>query len=116
MTYQIDQSGKIEQTAQDTILAYANSTEYALRIPKKLKRKIQELFRVNGIGNQPKVHYAAYNVFINKKKPERILHLKEALQLIKKTDGRLRECLSTLVDAQTRSVKASYQKLTPKST
>ncbi|KKR72468.1 MAG: hypothetical protein UU14_C0005G0036 [Candidatus Roizmanbacteria bacterium GW2011_GWB1_40_7] len=31
-------------------------------------------------------------------------------RLLKKTDGRLRECLATLVDAQPRSIKKSITK------
>lgn len=49
MTYQIDQSGKIEQTEKNTVIAYANGNQYAVMIPKKLKRKIQEAFRIHGM-------------------------------------------------------------------
>lgn len=167
MGYQVDQSGKVEQTNKDTVIAYSNGTQYAIVIPRKLKRKLQEVFRVHGfttlfiyylfsvglfyllknlkqentvvvdteypgkdriikqfvlalleanrsprhnisfarIGNRPPAHYAAKDVFDKKKKPGRILLLIDIIKAIKKTDGRLRECLSTLVDVQTRSYK-----------
>lgn len=37
------------------------------------------------------------------------------ISITKKTDGRLRECLSTLVGAQSRSVNGYYQQVTKKS-
>ena len=173
MTYQIDQSGKIEDTAKNTILAYSNEIQKSILISRKTKRKIQEVFRLCGysklyiyylfavgiyhllidfstqksitidieypgkdkiilqliekllkaynkpahnikfsrIGNHPKVHYAAYNVFSGKKKADCILRYKELLQSIKKTDGRLRECLSTLVGVQSRSARRIPKKI-----
>ncbi len=48
MAYQVDQSGKVEQTEKDTVIAYSNSTKYAIVIPRKLKRKLQEVFRMHG--------------------------------------------------------------------
>lgn len=43
--YQIDQSGKIEQTNLDTIIALSNGTQFTLLLPKKTKRILQEIFR-----------------------------------------------------------------------
>ena len=164
MTCQIDQSGKIEQTNKNTVLAMSNKKQYSIVIPRKIKRQLQEIYRRKGltrffiyqifslgiyfllepikqttkiiidpeypgknkiitsfikafletnkkpihelhfkrIGNQPRVHYAAHDVFTGKKKANKILTLKEILETIKKADGRLRECLSTLVGARTR--------------
>lgn len=48
MTYQIDQSGKIEQTAKDTILCLANGGMDSVLIKAKTKRQIQEIFRRHG--------------------------------------------------------------------
>lgn len=172
MSYQIDQSGKIEQTAKDTVIAYSNENQYAILIPRRLKRKVQEVFRLHGftsifiyylfavgvyfliehldqvsditidteypnkdkiirsfihgflvknkkpsqnihfarIGNRPRAHYAAKDVFDKKIKPDRIVTLKEIIKALKKTDGRLRECLSTLVDVQAQSYKKSLSK------
>lgn len=45
MGYQIDQSGKIEQTEKKTVLAAANGNFYAIIISAKNKRRLQELFR-----------------------------------------------------------------------
>jgi len=164
MTYQIDQSGKIEQTNKNTVLALSNKKQYAIVIPRKIKRQLQEIYRRKGltkffiyqifalgiyflleplkdaceitidieypgknkiitsfikafletnekpihelrfkrIGNKPRVHYAAHDIFTKKKKADKILSLKEIMKAIKKADGRLRECLSTLVGARPR--------------
>jgi len=164
MTYQIDQSGKIEQTNKNTVLAMSNKKQYAIVIPRKIKRQLQEIYRRKGltkffvyqiftlgiyflleplkrtskiiidteypgknkviasfitvflainkkpihefyfkrIGNKPRVHYAAHDVFVGKKKADKILTLNEILKTIKKADGRLNECLSTRFGARTR--------------
>lgn len=46
--YQIDQSGKIEQTNKNTVLAAANGSTAAIILPRKDKRKLQESFRLKG--------------------------------------------------------------------
>lgn len=46
--YQIDQSGKIEQTNKDTVLCLANGNCYTVLIKAKTKRQLQEIFRRNG--------------------------------------------------------------------
>ena len=49
MKYQIDQSGKIEDTSKDTILAVANEDfAYTLKIPARVKRELQIYFRSIG--------------------------------------------------------------------
>lgn len=48
MKIQIDQSGKIEETHRETILAYSNSKIFSVKITAKSKRKLQELFREIG--------------------------------------------------------------------
>ncbi len=177
MKYQIDQSGKIEQTEKSTILACTNSSTYTILIQGRVKRRLQEAFRKSGmtklfiyyifavgiffllqnkkqlstvtidteypgkerlildlikkistyykiplhdcnfarIGNKPKVHYAAHDVFVKKKKADKILNIYEITEVLKKTDGRLRECLSTLVGAQSQSVEKVYKKANKKS-
>lgn len=45
MKYQIDQSGKIEQTSVDTVIALSNGQQYSLALPGKVKRALQEIFR-----------------------------------------------------------------------
>ncbi len=67
------------------------------------------------IGNKPKVHYAAHDVYTGKKKANKIISLEEILSKTKKTDGRLRECLSTLVSIQPRSKNEYYHYQTKKS-
>lgn len=178
MTYQVDQSGKIEDTAKDTVLAYSNEIQHSILIPRKVKRQLQEAFRRCGmtrmfvyslfsvgifylikdlkvathivvdieypgketviiqlvsnilkasnkpshqlvferIGNRPRVHYAAKNVLDKKSKPNYIVRLPEVITAIKKADGRLRECFSTLVDAQPRPVRSNISRSRKKST
>lgn len=49
MAYQIDQSGKIEQTNKDTVLCLASENEWdTVTIKAKTKRQLQEIFRRNG--------------------------------------------------------------------
>lgn len=52
MEIEIDQSGKIEETSQDTIIAGFGRVGYSLKITAKTKRRIQESFREIG---EPKV-------------------------------------------------------------
>ena len=177
MKYQIDQSGKIEDTAKNTVIAYANSQQFAIIISKKTKRQLQELFRQIGmprvyiyivfaygvfalikdmkttqnftidteypgkerllkslilrfltsykrpdhsihfarIGNRPRVHYAAHDVLVGKRLPDKTITLVEVVKAIKKADGHLRECLATLIDAQPRLLSKIYQKRGKKS-
>ena len=167
MKYQIDQSGKIEQMSRDSVIAYSNNSKAAILIPRKLKRRLQEVFRLHGftslfiyylfsvgiyylvegltaqaditvdteypgkdkiikqfttallknnnkpnhniefarIGNRPPAHYAAKDVFDKKTMANWILTMEQFIKALKKTDGRLRECLATLVDVQSRSYK-----------
>lgn len=49
MAIEIDQSGKIEDTGKDTVIAYSNGKQYAVIIPKKVKRQVQEIFRLGGM-------------------------------------------------------------------
>ena len=39
-TIEVDQSGKIEQTYADTILAFSNGAQYSIRIPASVKRSV----------------------------------------------------------------------------
>lgn len=48
MRYQIDQSGKIEQTNKDTVLRLSNGKWDAVLIKSRTKRQIQEIFRRHG--------------------------------------------------------------------
>jgi len=48
MTYQIDQSGKIEQTEKYTVLALSNENHFAVILSAKNKRRLQEMFRILG--------------------------------------------------------------------
>ncbi len=46
MAFQIDQSGKIEQTSLDTIIALSNSKKYCVVLKRRTKRLLQEEFRL----------------------------------------------------------------------
>lgn len=48
MKIEIDQSGRIEETQRDTILAYADGKNYAIKIPARVKRQLQNDFRKIG--------------------------------------------------------------------
>lgn len=48
MKYYIDQSGKIEDTAKDTVIAFSNSQIGAVILSAKDKRRLQEMFRRTG--------------------------------------------------------------------
>lgn len=43
--YQIDQSGKIEQTERNTVIACTNERQFTVLLKKGEKRKLQKLFR-----------------------------------------------------------------------
>lgn len=57
-TYQIDQSGKIEQTSLKTIIAISNDIQYSIVLPRKVKRLLQEIFR-----SQQRPRMFIYNTF-----------------------------------------------------
>ena len=48
MPYEIDQSGKIENTSKNTIICLSNGKTITLLLKAKDKRKLQEIFRRNG--------------------------------------------------------------------
>ncbi len=43
--YQIDQSGKIEQTSLDTVIAFSNGKKYTILLDKTTKRSLQRIFK-----------------------------------------------------------------------
>ncbi len=156
MHVMVDQSGKIEDTARPTIVAYSNGHTLSLKVEARVKRQLQEHFRRRGeihlfiyrtfaallflllrrdirkinrlvideeypghetlikdvilgllrrhrlpepsiefkrIGNRPRVHYAAYNVFAGKKTQDILIRLEDILNLVIKKDrglGRLK--------------------------
>lgn len=53
MKIYIDQSGKIEETNRDTILALSNHEQYSVKIHRRTKRRILEQFRLHG---KPKLY------------------------------------------------------------
>lgn len=48
MKLHVDQSGKVEKTSKDTILCLSNDEWFAVKIDRKVKRQLQEIFRRNG--------------------------------------------------------------------
>lgn len=48
MKIEIDQSGKIENTSKDTIIAFSDGIKKAIRIRSNDKREIQAIFRESG--------------------------------------------------------------------
>jgi len=45
MKIEIDQSGKIEETNVDTVIALSNGVKFSVRIHRRTKRRLQEEFR-----------------------------------------------------------------------
>jgi hypothetical protein len=45
MIIEIDQSGKVEETAKDTVVAFSNGIKRSILLPKREKRKLQRFFR-----------------------------------------------------------------------
>lgn len=75
------------------------------------KYKLPELnTRFERIGSKPKAHFAAKNVFNDKKKADVILGTKEIIEIIKKTDGRLKKSISTPIGVRPRSSCVYYSK------
>ncbi len=48
MGVEIDQSGRIEETNRDTIIAFSNEEQFSVRIPARVKRQLLEVFRRRG--------------------------------------------------------------------
>ena len=48
MHIEIDQSGKVEDTSHDTVVAFSNGKQKSLQIQAEEKRKIQQIFREAG--------------------------------------------------------------------
>ncbi len=44
MQIEVDQSGKIEQTSYDTVLALTNGVSYTILLKKKDKRALEKIF------------------------------------------------------------------------
>ena len=45
MRIEVDMSGKIEQTDMDTVVAFSNNHQYAVLLPKELKRRLIDRYR-----------------------------------------------------------------------
>jgi len=58
MKHEVDQSGKVEKTNKDTILAFSNDIQYSIRIPGKVKRKLKQKFR-----KQNRIRLFVYRIF-----------------------------------------------------
>lgn len=59
----IDQSGKIEDTAKNTVLAIANDLSYAILLQAKDKRLLQEVFR-DFLGKRRQFVYETFAVLL----------------------------------------------------
>ncbi|MFZ5365897.1 MAG: hypothetical protein ACOZBZ_01250 [Patescibacteria group bacterium] len=60
----IDQSGKIENTEKDTVIAFTNKISASIRIPAKVKRLFQKIYRKKG---KPKLYIYetfAFGIFL----------------------------------------------------
>jgi hypothetical protein len=48
MRVEIDQSGRIEETNRDTIIAFSNDRQLSIRIPRRVKCQLLEIFQQQG--------------------------------------------------------------------
>src|SRR6266540_2578685 len=49
---EVDQSGKVEDTAKDTVIAFAYGEQYSVMIPAAVKRQLLVHLRERGIGEK----------------------------------------------------------------
>ncbi len=62
MSYQIDQSGKIEQTERHTIIALTNDTVISILLKRKEKRVLQRIFKIAGL--QKSFPYIIFSILV----------------------------------------------------
>lgn len=62
VTYEVDQSGKIEQTERDTVIACVNTQSKTIFIKKKDKRALQQLFKT--ASNQRSFTYLTFSALL----------------------------------------------------
>lgn len=79
---EIDQSGKIEDTSKDTVLALSNGIQFSILI----SRKIKPIINFGLVGKGSNSHKLASLVVKKKIKPNLIVTKKELLQTIKMTE------------------------------
>ena len=64
MKIEIDQSGRVEETNRDTILAFANDNEFTVIITARTKRRLQEIFRQIGKPTVFMIYIFAISVYL----------------------------------------------------
>lgn len=72
MKIEIDQSGRVEYTSHDTVIAFSNSKKGAIIIKAKDKREIQDVFRKMGKGQLFVIRLFTILIFILLKKEKEI--------------------------------------------
>lgn len=95
MNIEVDQSGKIERTREDTVLAFSDGKSGSVRIPAAVKRgmflrlahqnrldfdKEQIVFRQ--IGKRSAAHFKAYGVYQGVQKADRVLTVTDILSIL----------------------------------
>jgi len=110
MTYQIDQSGKIEDTSKDTILALSNDITFSLLIPRHVKRRIQKIFRDQG---KPRVFVlivfsAGLSLLLQKSNPKkRVIIDREYYG----NEGVIKKYLKEMLSATKNTPPVSFQRI-----
>ncbi|MBI3559007.1 hypothetical protein HY085_01295 [Candidatus Gottesmanbacteria bacterium] len=61
---EIDQSGRVEYTSHDTVIAFSNSEKKAIKLKAKDKRKLQEFFRSVGKGHTYVIKVFSFLIFL----------------------------------------------------
>ena len=64
MKIEIDQSGKLEDTHQDTVIAYANGKTGSLKVRSATKRAVQKIFRALGEPRSYIIHTFTTLIFL----------------------------------------------------
>lgn len=77
MTYEVDQSGKVEQTNLDTILVLTNDKCFSVVLRKKDKRIVYEWFKTKKIGKrfQYEIFSLLIAVLLRISKPKNTVHV-----------------------------------------
>lgn len=72
MKIEIDQSGRVEYTSHDTVIAFSNKKKRAIFIEAKDKREIQSIFRKMGKGQLFVIRLFTILIFILLKKEKEV--------------------------------------------
>ncbi len=80
MRAEVDQSGKVEKSQQDTVLAVANGIRFTIRISAREKRKVEQtLMRQKPYLTKRLIHVYVFSVLLYLLLRDRITHLDQVI-------------------------------------